>query len=65
MKTFVEGEQIEFQDSPGVSWRPAVYVCADKDPLGKGWHYVRATTGFHQQHYVPARRIRKVPGASK
>lgn len=64
MKTFVQGEQVEFQASPGESWKPATYVSADTSPLGKGWHVVKDASGFLAKHYVPARRLRKVSGSS-
>jgi len=60
VKTFEFGERIEFQASPGEPWKPATYVRADTEPLGKGWHVVNDTGGFLAKHYVPTRRIRKV-----
>ena len=59
MKTFEPGERVEFQPSPGVSWKPGEYLAADKSVLGRGWHTV-IDDSFREHHYVPTRRIRKV-----
>jgi hypothetical protein len=61
-KTFVAGEVVLFQRSPGAPWELGTYQQPDNIP---GWHYVRDDTGWSERHFAPLRRLKPSPGPRK